>query len=314
MSTIPNIKDLLEAGVHFGHQTRKWNPLMKKYIFAERNGIYIIDLQKTVKAAKEAYEMFRQTAAQGEHILFVGTKRQAQDSVREAAERCGMYYVTERWLGGMLTNFKTIQSSIHKMKEIEKMREDGTFEALPKKEVLQLERKHEKLERILGGVRDMTTLPGALFVVDIRKEDIAVAEAKKLGIPVAAMVDTNCNPNEVEYVIPSNDDAIRAIRLFSKMASDAVLEGKQRFEKIQTTRKDEENAKKKRDLEKKAKKISIVEEVEITEEGGTKKKERYRKRKKRARDEDRDKRHSRKEVKRDRKSKRTRKDKRNKGE
>jgi small subunit ribosomal protein S2 len=212
MSVI-SMKQLLEAGVHFGHQTRRWNPKMAPYIFTERNGIYIIDLQKTVKKMEEAYDFVKGEAVENKEILFVGTKKQAQDSVKEEATRCGMHFVNERWLGGMLTNFKTIRTRIERLFEIEKMEEDGTFELLPKKEVIKLNHEREKLERNLGGIKNMTKLPDMLFVVDPRKEKNAVAEAKILGIPVVGIVDTNCDPEEVDYVIPGNDDAIRAVSL-----------------------------------------------------------------------------------------------------
>ena len=226
MSVI-SMKQLLEAGVHFGHQTRRWNPKMAEYIFTERNGIYIIDLQKTVKKVEEAYYFIRDIAAAGESILFVGTKKQAQDSIKEEAERVGMYYVNARWLGGMMTNFKTIQKRIERLNQINKMEEEGTFDLLPKKEVLNLKAQRDKLEKYLGGIKDMKKLPGALFVVDPRKEKIAIAEAKKLGIPVVAIVDTNCDPEEVDYVIPGNDDAIRAVKLIASTISNAIIEGKQ---------------------------------------------------------------------------------------
>jgi len=222
-----SMKQLLEAGVHFGHQTRRWNPKMAEYIFTERNGIYIIDLQKTVKKIEEAYNFVRELAAQGGIVLFVGTKKQAQEAVKEEAKRCGSYFVNERWLGGMLTNYKTIQQRIAKLQEIEKMEEDGTLELLPKKEASQLRTKKEKLERFLGGIKDMKRLPDAIFVVDPRKERIAVAEARKLEIPIVAIVDTNCDPDEVDYVIPGNDDAIRAVRLITAKIADAILEGRQ---------------------------------------------------------------------------------------
>lgn len=222
-----SIKELLEAGVHFGHQTRRWNPKMKKFIFGERNGIYILDLQKTVKAIDEGYEMLRQKALENEAILFVGTKKQAKDMITEEAKRCGMFYVTERWLGGMLTNFQTIKSSIRRLKNIERMATDGTFAALTKKEVLQLEKEKTKLEKVLSGVKEMDRLPGALFLVDTRKDDIAVAEANRLEIPVVAIVDTNCDPDPIDIPIPGNDDAIRSIRLISSLMASAVLEGKE---------------------------------------------------------------------------------------
>ncbi len=226
MSVI-SMKQLLEAGVHFGHQTRRWNPKMAEYIYTERNGIYIIDLQKTVKKLEEAYMFVRDVAANGGDILFVGTKKQAQDSIKEEAERVGMYYVNARWLGGMLTNFKTIQGRIQRLKQLRKMQEDGTFEVLPKKEVMKLLGEIEKLEKFLGGIEDMPKIPSALFIVDPKKEKIAVAEAKKLGIPIVAIVDTNCDPDEVDYVIPGNDDAIRAVKLIAETMANAVLEGKQ---------------------------------------------------------------------------------------
>ncbi len=221
------MKQLLEAGVHFGHQTRRWNPKMAPYIFTERNGIYIIDLQKTVKKVEEAYYFIRDIAAAGEEVLFVGTKKQAQDSIKEEAERVGMYFVNARWLGGMLTNFKTIQKRIARLEQITQMETDGTFEALPKKEVIKLLAQKEKLEKYLGGIKTMKKIPGAMFVVDPRKEKIAIAEAKKLGIPVVAIVDTNCDPDEVDYVIPGNDDAIRAVKLIASTMADAIIEGKQ---------------------------------------------------------------------------------------
>ena len=221
------MKQLLEAGVHFGHQTRRWNPKMAPYIFTERNGIYIIDLQKTVKKIDEAYEFLMKTAAEGGKVLFVGTKKQAQAAIREEAERCGMYYVNERWLGGMLTNYKTISTRIKKLNDIKEMEENGTFEALPKKEVLKLKALEEKLEKFLGGIKEMGGMPDAMFVVDPKKEKIAVKEAGILGIPVVGIVDTNCDPDEIDYVIPANDDAIRAVRLITSKMADAVIEGKQ---------------------------------------------------------------------------------------
>ena len=224
---VVSMKQLLEAGVHFGHQTRRWNPKMAKYIFTERNGIYIIDLQKTVKKLDEAYNFVRDIAAEGGSVLFVGTKKQAQDSVREEAQRCGMHYVNARWLGGMLTNFRTIRRRIDRMAQINKMREDGTFEMLPKKEVAKLELELEKLEKFLGGVKEMEQLPKAMFIVDPRKERIAVSEARELNIPIVAIVDTNCDPDEIDYVIPGNDDAIRAVKLIAGAMADAVLEGRQ---------------------------------------------------------------------------------------
>ena len=226
MSVI-SMKQLLEAGVHFGHQTRRWNPKMKKYIFVERNGIYIIDLQKTVKKLEEAYEFMRQVGQDGGKVLFVGTKKQAQEAIQEEAERSGNYYINQRWLGGTLTNFGTIQKRVARMKEIEKMEEDGTFEVLPKKEVIQLKKEHERLVKFLGGIRDMTDIPDVMFVVDPRKERIAVAEARKLNIPIVGIVDTNCDPDEIDYVIPANDDAIRAVKLLTAKMADALIESKQ---------------------------------------------------------------------------------------
>ena len=224
---VVSMKQLLEAGVHFGHQTRRWNPKMAPYIFTERNGIYIIDLQQTVKKLEEAYMFVRDTAANGGEILFVGTKKQAGDSVKEEAERCGMHYVNARWLGGMLTNFKTIRRRIERLAQLRKMEEDGTFELLPKKEVVKLKLEIEKLEKFIGGIKNMAELPAALFIVDPKKEKIAVSEARKLGIPIVAIVDTNCDPDEVDYVIPGNDDAIRAVKLIAGTMANAVLEGKQ---------------------------------------------------------------------------------------
>ncbi len=222
-----SMKHLLEAGVHFGHQTRRWNPKMAPYIFTERNGIYIIDLQKTVRKIDEAYMFVRNLAMEGKSVLFVGTKKQAQESIEAEAKRCNMFYVNNRWLGGMLTNFRTIRSRVDRLNEIDKMEANGQFEVLPKKEVIKLQREREKLEANLGGIREMKTLPGALFVVDPRKEHIAVAEARTLGIPIVAIVDTNCDPDEVDYVIPGNDDAIRAVKLIAGKMADAVLEGRQ---------------------------------------------------------------------------------------
>ncbi|KKE78394.1 30S ribosomal protein S2 [Oceanobacillus caeni] len=226
MSAI-SMKQLLEAGVHFGHQTRRWNPKMKKYIFTERNGIYIIDLQKTVKKVDEAYNFVKDIAANGGTILFVGTKKQAQDSVRDEAIRSGMFYVNHRWLGGTLTNFQTIRKRINRLKDIEKMEEDGTFEVLPKKEVVNLLKEKERLVKFLGGIKEMKSLPDALFVIDPRKERIAIAEAHKLNIPIIGIVDTNCDPDEIDYVIPANDDAIRAVKLLTSKMADAILEVKQ---------------------------------------------------------------------------------------
>jgi ribosomal protein S2, bacterial type len=221
------MKQLLEAGVHFGHQTRRWNPKMAPYIFTERNGIYIIDLQKTVKKLEDAYSFVRGLSAEGKSVLFVGTKKQAQDSVKDEAERAGAYFVNARWLGGMLTNFRTIRRRIDRLNQLKAMEEDGTFDLLPKKEVIKLRLEIEKLEKFLGGIKDMKQIPGALFIVDPRKERIAVAEAKKLGIPIVAIVDTNCDPDEIDYVIPGNDDAIRAVKLISATVANAIVEGKE---------------------------------------------------------------------------------------
>ncbi len=226
MSVI-SMKQLLEAGVHFGHQTRRWNPKMAEYIYTERNGIYIIDLQKSVGKVDEAYYAIKDIVADGGKILFVGTKKQAQDSIKSEAERCGMFYVNERWLGGMLTNFKTIQSRVARLKEIEKMAEDGTFEVLPKKEVIALKKEWEKLEKNLGGIKEMKNIPDAIFVVDPKKERICVQEAHTLGIPLIGIADTNCDPEELDYVIPGNDDAIRAVKLIVAKMADAVMEANQ---------------------------------------------------------------------------------------
>ncbi|HNX28487.1 MAG TPA: 30S ribosomal protein S2 [Syntrophomonadaceae bacterium] len=231
MSVI-TMKQLLEAGVHFGHQTRRWNPKMATYIYMERNGIYIIDLQQTVKKFTEAYEFIKNVAADGKGVLFVGTKKQAQETIKEESQKCGMYFVNQRWLGGMLTNYKTIRKRVNRLKELEKMEQDGYFEVLTKKEAAKLANERERLERFLGGIKDMDKLPGAVFIVDPRKERIAVAEARKLGIPVVAIVDTNCDPDEIDYVIPGNDDAIRAVKLIASKISDAVLEARQG---VQTT-------------------------------------------------------------------------------
>ena len=221
------MKQLLEAGVHFGHQTRRWDPRMAPYIFTERNGIYIIDLQKTAKKIDEAYAVLKGIIDEGKTVIFVGTKKQAQECVKEEAERCGMYYVNQRWLGGMLTNFGTIKNRVEKMKKIEAMEQDGTFDLLPKKEVIGLKKELEKLQKNLGGIREMNEVPGAMFVVDPKKERIAILEARKLGIPVIGLVDTNCNPEDVDYVIPGNDDAIRAIKLIVEAMANAVIESKQ---------------------------------------------------------------------------------------
>ena len=221
------MKQLLEAGVHFGHQTRRWDPRMAEYIFQARNGIHIIDLQKTSKKIDEAYQFVKEAAEEGKEILFVGTKKQAQECVKEAAEACGMYYIDQRWLGGMLTNFGTIQKRIQRLKDLEAMQEDGTFEVLPKKEVILLKKEMEKLEKNLGGIKEMNKLPGVMFVVDPKKERIAILEARKLNIPVVGLIDTNCNPEDVDYVIPGNDDAIRAVKLITTVMANAVIEGKQ---------------------------------------------------------------------------------------
>ena len=224
---VVSMKQLLEAGVHFGHQTRRWNPKMAEYIFTERNGIYIIDLQKSVKKLEEAYNFVRELSAEGKSVLFVGTKKQAQDSVKEEAERAGAYYVNARWLGGMLTNFATIRRRIARLKQLRAMQEDGTFDLLPKKEVIKLNLEIEKLEKFMGGIKDMTEMQGALFIGDPRKERIAVSEAKKLNIPIVAIVDTNCDPDEIDYVIPGNDDAIRAVKLIAGAMANAVIEGRE---------------------------------------------------------------------------------------
>ncbi len=254
---IISMKQLLEAGVHFGHQTRRWNPKMARFIFTERNGIYIIDLQKTVKKVEEAYNFVREVAETGKPILFVGTKKQAQEAIKDEALRCGMFYVNERWLGGMLTNYKTIKTRINKLRELEKMEEDGTFEVLPKKEVIKLRLLKEKLEKFLGGIKDMPELPGAIFVVDPRKENIAIQEAHRLGIPVVGTVDTNCDPDEIDYPIPANDDAIRAVKLITSAMATAVIEGRQGLEEEvqeEATEVEETEA------------AEIIEEVENTEE------------------------------------------------
>lgn len=222
-----SMKQLLEAGVHFGHQTRRWNPKMKKYIFTERNGIYIIDLQKTVKKVDEAYNFLKQVSEDGGKVLFVGTKKQAQESIKNEAERAGQFYVNQRWLGGILTNYKTISKRVKRISEIEKMEEDGLFEVLPKKEVVEIKKEYDRLIKFLGGIRDMKLMPQALFVVDPRKERNAIAEARKLHIPIVGIVDTNCDPDEIDYVIPANDDAIRAVKLLTGKMADAILEGQQ---------------------------------------------------------------------------------------
>lgn len=225
--SVVTMKQLLEAGVHFGHQTRRWNPKMAPYIFTERNGIYVIDLQKTVHKLEEAYNFVKEISMDGGSLLFVGTKKQAQDAIEQEAQRCGMFYVNQRWLGGMLTNYGTINKRVRRLKELEAMEEDGRFEVLPKKEVIKLRHERDKLDKFLHGIKDMAKLPDALFIVDPRKERIAVSEARKLGIPIIAIVDTNCDPDEIDYIIPGNDDAIRAVNLLSAKMADAVLEGRQ---------------------------------------------------------------------------------------
>ena len=237
-SNVVSMKALLEAGVHFGHQTRRWNPKMAPYIYTERNGIYIVDLQKTVRKLEEAYNFVRELSVSGKSLLFVGTKKQAQDAIRDEALRCGQYYVNARWLGGMMTNFKTMRTRVDRLNQLKTMQADGTFDMLPKKEVMKHLGEIEKLEKYLGGVKDMKTLPGALFIVDTRKERNAIAEAHKLGIPVVAIADTNCDPDEIDYVIPGNDDATRAIKLISSIMANAVLEGKQ-GEQMEDAAKDE---------------------------------------------------------------------------
>ncbi len=253
------MKQLLEAGVHFGHQTRRWNPKMDRYIFTERNGIYIIDLQQTVKLIDEAYNYVRDLAANDGVVLFVGTKKQAQQSIEDEAIRCGQYYVNHRWLGGTLTNWETIQKRVRRMKDIDRMEEDGTFDVLPKKEVLELEKEREKLQNNLGGIADMPRIPDVMFVVDPRKEHIAIKEAHKLNIPVIAMVDTNCDPDEVDYVIPSNDDAIRAVKLISQTIAEAVIEGRQGLDEEEAA---EEAAVSNEDLEAVAAKMQGEEEAD----------------------------------------------------
>lgn len=237
---IVSMKQLLEAGVHFGHQTRRWNPKMKPYIFGARNGIYIIDLQRTVRLFHAAYNVVVERAAAGETLLFVGTKQQARDTIQEEAQRCGMYYINQRWLGGMLTNFKTIKLRIDRLKELDAMVEDGSINRFPKKEILRLQHEREKLEKNLGGIKNMTRLPGVLFVVDTQREKIGVTEANRLGIPVVAVIDTNCDPDVIDYPIPGNDDAIRAIRLITSKIADACIEGRQRFAETQQAVQDKE--------------------------------------------------------------------------
>ena len=256
------MKQLLEAGVHFGHQTRRWDPKMAEYIFQARNGIHIIDLQKTSKKLDEAYSFLREQAEQGKTVLFVGTKKQAQECVKEAAEKCGMYYVNQRWLGGTLTNFETIRKRIGRLVELEKMQEDGTFEVLPKKEVILLKKEMEKLEKNLGGIKEMNELPGVMFIVDPKKERIGILEARKLGIPVIGLVDTNCNPEEVDYAIPGNDDAIRAVKLITDCMANAVIEGKQgeSMEMVEETMQEQATETDPTDLE------EVVEKAEETTE------------------------------------------------
>jgi len=243
------MKQLLEAGVHFGHQTRRWNPKMKPYIFGARNGIYIIDLQKTVTLARAAFRFVSDVTARGSSVLFVGTKKQAQDVIHEEAQRCGQFFVTSRWLGGTLTNFRTIKAGIDRLKALEKMAEDGTFERLPKKEVASLQREQEKLQKNLGGVKDMNKLPGCVFVIDPKKEHIAVHEASRLGIPVIAVVDTNCDPEGIDFVIPGNDDAIRSIKLFTGKVADAALEGMARYKASGASERDEQDTREERPRE-----------------------------------------------------------------
>lgn len=225
--SVVSMKSLLEAGVHFGHQTRRWNPKMKKYIFTERNGIYIIDLQKTVRKIEEAYDFVRETVQDGGKVLFVGTKKQAQDAIEKEAKRCGEFYINQRWLGGLLTNFQTIKTRIERLKDLEEMETDGRFDVLPKKEVIGLRHERERLEKFLGGIKDMNGLPDVMYVVDPKKENIAVKEAQKLGIPIVGILDTNCDPDELDYPIPGNDDAIRAVKLITETMANAVIEGKQ---------------------------------------------------------------------------------------
>jgi small subunit ribosomal protein S2 len=259
------MKELLEAGVHFGHETKRWDPKMKPYIFGARNGIYIIDLQKTVQLFKEAYQFVRDIVAKGEYILFVGTKKQAQETIHEQATRCNMFYVNHRWLGGMMTNFQTIKRSIDRLNKLEAMKNEEIYNLLPKKEVMELEKERSRLERSLGGIKNMDRLPGAIFVVDPKKEKIAVREARKIGIPSIGIVDTNCNPDEVDYIIPGNDDAIRAIHLFAFKVADAVIEGRQIHEKQLQT----EEAKEEKETAEKAEssgEIKVEEVIEGVEE------------------------------------------------
>lgn len=270
--SVISMKQLLEAGVHFGHQTRRWNPKMKSYIFTERNGIYIIDLQRTVKRIDEAYNYFKDIAARGEKVLFVGTKKQAQESVQKEADRCEMFYVNQRWLGGMLTNFSTIKKRINRLFELEKMEEDGLFEVLSKKEVIRLKHEKAKLDKFLSGIKHMKSLPVAVFIIDPRKERIAVAEARKLGIPIVAIVDTNCDPDEIDLIIPGNDDAIRAVKLITGKMADAVIEGKQGLqmreeqEKVMAEAEAAEQAAKQAEAEEQAKQAEAVEEAAEVQE------------------------------------------------
>ena len=259
--SVVTMKQLLEAGVHFGHQTRRWNPKMKHFIFTERNGIYIIDLQKTVKLMEKAYNFVKNLAENGENILFVGTKKQAQESIQEEAERCEMFYVNQRWLGGMLTNFKTIRKRVDRLDELEKMEDEGLFDVLPKKEVIQLLHEKEKLLKFLGGIRRMRQLPSAVYIVDPRKEKIAVAEARKLQIPIIAIVDSNCDPDEIDHIIPGNDDAIRAVRLITSKMADAVMEGRQGMQLSEEEDKESGEA-----FPEKDKDMEVSPENEITED------------------------------------------------
>lgn len=281
-----SMKELLESGVHFGHQTKRWNPKMKKYIFGERNGIYIIDLQKTLRALKLSLAFTSELASDGGSFLFVGTKRQAQDVIEQQAKRCGAYYVTHRWLGGTLTNFSTIRKSVNHLKQLDTMKADGLYNALPKKEVLKLEKERSKMEKVLCGIKEMSKLPAAIFIIDTRKEKIAVHEAKKLGIPVIAMVDTNCNPDDADHLIPSNDDAIRAIHLLTSKISDAILEGKEQYiQKCEIAAKAEAEAKDKETKKAKAKKAQKTKK-ETVEEKNNKKNKPAKKAKTRASDAD----------------------------
>lgn len=259
------MKELLEAGVHFGHETKRWDPKMKPYIFGARNGIYIIDLQKTVQLFKEAYQFIRDVASRGEYILFIGTKKQAQETIQEQATRCGMFYVNHRWLGGMLTNFQTIKRSIDRLNQLEAMKNQQYYTLLPKKEILEMEKERSRLERSLGGIKNMNRLPGAIFVVDPKKEKIAIREARKIGIPSVGIVDTNCDPDDVDYVVPGNDDAIRAIQLFTTKIADAVIEGKQLYEK-QLQMEEAKEEKEAAPMAESAGEIEVEESVESEEE------------------------------------------------